>query len=152
MQRLTIIILLALSTIAAARNIRGRIVTKEVFDSSTSSSRELASAPLVLARNGAYFEAQFGSLALPAQMTAKISFSRYQHRNRYTLLDSTSVPGNHFHNRHLQTFVSFWKDCVAFLLPKFQSGMQRSRYLQIRVYQDQFFLPNCQSNILHVFL
>jgi hypothetical protein len=68
---------------AAARKVRGRIVTKEVFDASRNSSRELASAPLVLARNGAFFEARISPLALPAQMTAKISFGADDKESRF---------------------------------------------------------------------
>jgi hypothetical protein len=66
-----------------ARKVRGRIVTKEVFESNTHTSRELASAPLVLARNGAYFEARIDPLALPAQMTAKISFGSDDKESRF---------------------------------------------------------------------
>ena len=61
--------------ISEARKIRGRVVTKEAFDSKTGTTRELASVPLVLAPNGAFFEARIESLALPAKMTAKIAFS-----------------------------------------------------------------------------
>jgi len=67
----------------AARKIRGRVVTKEVFDASRNTSRELASAPLVLARNGAYFEARIESLHPPAQMTAKISFTAGDKDSRF---------------------------------------------------------------------
>ena len=67
----------------AARKIRGRVVTKEVFDASRNTSRELASAPLVLARNGAYFEARIESLRPPAQMTAKISFTAGDKDSRF---------------------------------------------------------------------
>ena len=70
-------------SMAAARKVRGRIVTKEVFDSSTHTSRELAAAPLVLARNGAFFEARIDPLALPAQMTAKISFGSDEKESRF---------------------------------------------------------------------
>jgi hypothetical protein len=69
--------------LADARKVRGRIVTKEVFDSSTRTSRELSSAPLVLARNGAFFEARIDPLALPAQMTAKISFGSDDKEGRF---------------------------------------------------------------------
>ena len=61
--------------ISEARKIRGRVVTKEAFDAKTGTTRELASAPLVLAPNGAFFEARIESLSLPAKMTAKLSFS-----------------------------------------------------------------------------
>ena len=37
-------------SIAEARKVRGRVVTKEAFDPKTGTTRELASAPLVLAR------------------------------------------------------------------------------------------------------
>jgi len=57
-----------------AKQVRGRVVTKEVFDSKTGATRELASAPLVLARNGSFFEARIEPIALPAKMTAKIAF------------------------------------------------------------------------------
>jgi Heavy metal binding domain len=70
-------------TPANARKVRGRIVTKEVFDPATRTAKELASAPLVLARNGAYLEATIEPLALPAQMTAKISFGPDDKENRF---------------------------------------------------------------------
>jgi hypothetical protein len=66
-----------------ARKVRGRLVTKEAFDPKTGTTRELASAPLVLARNGAFFEARFDPLALPAQMTAKISFKAGEKESRF---------------------------------------------------------------------
>jgi hypothetical protein len=70
-------------TLANARKVRGRVVTKEVFDNSTRTSRELSSAPLVLARNGAFFEARVDPLALPAQMTAKIAFGAGDKESRF---------------------------------------------------------------------
>ncbi len=66
-----------------ARKIRGRVVTKEAFDAKTGTTRELASSPLVLARNGAFLEARIEALALPAKMTAKISFSPDVKENRF---------------------------------------------------------------------
>ena len=68
---------------ARARKIRGRVVTKETFDAKTGTTRELASAPLVLARNGAFLEARIEPLALPAKMTAKISFSSDVKESRF---------------------------------------------------------------------
>jgi hypothetical protein len=70
-------------TLADARKVRGRLVTKEVFDSATRTSRDLSSAPLVLAHNGAFFEARIDPLALPAQMTAKISFGADDKESRF---------------------------------------------------------------------
>ena len=66
-----------------ARKVRGRVVTKEIFDPKTGRSRELASTPLVLARNGAFFEARIEALALPAKMTAKISFTPDDRESRF---------------------------------------------------------------------
>jgi hypothetical protein len=57
-----------------ARKVRARVVTKELFDPNTKTTRELASAPLVLARNGAFFEASIEKRTVPTEMTAKISF------------------------------------------------------------------------------
>jgi hypothetical protein len=68
---------------AEIRKVHGRIVTKEVFDPATRTTRELSSAPLVLARNGAYLEASIEPLALPAQMTAKIVFGPDDKENRF---------------------------------------------------------------------
>jgi hypothetical protein len=69
--------------LAKARKVRGRIVTKEVFDAATRTSRELASAPLVMAAGGAFFEGRIDPLALPAQMTAKISFGSDEKESRF---------------------------------------------------------------------
>ena len=69
--------------LALAKRVRARVVTKEVFDSATRTSRELSSAPLVLARTGAFLEARIEPLALPAQMTAKISFTSEDKDSRF---------------------------------------------------------------------
>jgi hypothetical protein len=66
-----------------ARKVRARVVTKETFDPKTKTTRELASAPLVLVRNGAFFEARIDQLALPAQLTAKISFAPGDKESRF---------------------------------------------------------------------
>jgi len=58
-------------------------VTKEGFDPKTGTTRELASTPLILARNGAFFEARIEPLALPAKMTAKISFTSEDKESRF---------------------------------------------------------------------
>jgi hypothetical protein len=68
---------------AKARKVRGRVVTKETFDPKTGTTRELASTPLVLARNGAFFEARLDPLPLPAKLTAKISFSSEDKESRF---------------------------------------------------------------------
>jgi hypothetical protein len=69
--------------IGEARKIRGRVVTKEAVDPKTGATRELASAPLVLARNGAFLEARIEQLPLPAKMTAKISFGAGNKESRF---------------------------------------------------------------------
>ena len=69
--------------LAQARKVRARVVTKEIFDPATKSTRELWSAPLVLARNGKFLEARIDPLALPAQMTAKISFGPEDKESRF---------------------------------------------------------------------
>ena len=70
-------------SLAAARKVRGRVIMKEAFDPKTGTTRELASAPLVLARNGAFFEARFERIALPATLTAKISFGSDDKESRF---------------------------------------------------------------------
>ena len=70
-------------SVAQARKVRGRVVTKEAFDPKTGTTRELASTPLVLARNGAFFEARIEPLALPAKLTAKISFTSDDKESRF---------------------------------------------------------------------
>jgi hypothetical protein len=83
-------------SLAQARKVRGRVVTKEAFDPKTGTTRELASTPLVLARNGAFFEARIEALALPAKMTAKISFTSEGKESRFDFAfpaySSTSTP------------------------------------------------------------
>jgi heavy metal-binding protein len=68
---------------AAARKVRGRVVTKEMFDANTGTTRELASTPLVLARNGTFFEARIEPIPLPAQMIGKISFKSDDKESRF---------------------------------------------------------------------
>jgi hypothetical protein len=68
---------------AKARKVRGRVVTKEAFDPKTGTSRELASTPLVLARNGAFFEARLDPLPLPTKLTAKIAFTSDDKESRF---------------------------------------------------------------------
>jgi hypothetical protein len=69
--------------LADARKVRGRVVIKEVFDPKTGTSRELASSPLVLSRNGAFFEARIERLPLPAKLTAKVSFRSDDKESRF---------------------------------------------------------------------
>ena len=92
---------------AEARKIRGRVVTKEAFDSKTGTTRELASTPLVLSRNGAFLEARIESLPLPAKMTAKISFSPDSKESRFDfafLAYSRDVPTTALTTSNASTF------------------------------------------------
>src|SRR5688572_10250788 len=68
---------------AKARQVRGRVVTKVAFDPKTGTTRELASIPLVLARNGAFFEARLDPLPMPAKVTAKIAFTSDDKESRF---------------------------------------------------------------------
>jgi hypothetical protein len=70
-------------SMADARKVRGRVVTKETLDPKTGRTRELASTPLVLARNGAFLEARIEALPLPAKLTAKISFTSDAKESRF---------------------------------------------------------------------
>jgi Heavy metal binding domain len=56
------------------KRIKGKVVTKETFDSVTGTTKEIAVFPLAVASNGAYLEARVDSATLPAQMAAKIRF------------------------------------------------------------------------------
>jgi len=91
---------------AKARKVRARVVTKETFDPVTHTSRELASAPLVLAKNGAFFEARIEPLAPPAQMSAKVSFSADDKESRFDF-----------------TFPAFSKDIPSPVSPPTSSGV-----------------------------
>jgi len=66
-----------------ARRVRGRVVVKEAFDPNTGITRELATAPLVLARGGGFLEARIEALPLPARLTAKISFTSDEKESRF---------------------------------------------------------------------
>ena len=95
-------------SVADARKVRGRVVTKEVFDSKSGTTRELASAPLVLARNGTFFEARIEPLALPAKLTAKIAFRSGDKESRFDF-----------------TFPSFSRDLPASVAPNTSSRMDQ---------------------------
>jgi len=56
-----------------AKVVQGRIVTKEITDARTNTTREVAF-PLTLTPDGRYLEAKVDSKAVPAPMVAKIKF------------------------------------------------------------------------------
>ena len=57
-----------------AQRVKGRIVTKENLDAATRTTKEIASVPLVLTREGRYLTARVDSKAVPAQLSAKLKF------------------------------------------------------------------------------
>ena len=63
-----------------ARQVAARVVTRETFDSTTKTTKEVVVAPLKLAENGQYLEAQIDQLhpsrTAPAQLTVKAKFKR----------------------------------------------------------------------------
>jgi hypothetical protein len=73
-------------SVAEARKIRGRVVTREAFDAKTGTTRELAAAPLVLGPNGAFFEARIERLPVPAKLTAKITFRPDAKESRFDFM------------------------------------------------------------------
>jgi hypothetical protein len=56
--------------------VAGRIVTKETFDSTTRTTTEITKFPLRMAADGEYLEARVGRIRFPAEMTAKVRFTR----------------------------------------------------------------------------
>jgi hypothetical protein len=59
-----------------AKQVSGRVVLKETFDTATRTTKELVASPLVMAAGGEYLEARVGRVKLPAEMTAKVKFKR----------------------------------------------------------------------------
>lgn len=56
------------------KGLRGRAVTRELFDSSTGKSRELDAVPLAPSRDGRVFDATVSITTLPAKVTLKMTF------------------------------------------------------------------------------
>jgi hypothetical protein len=56
--------------------VTGRIVTKETFDAATRTTKEIAAFPLKPSADGDYLEARVGRLKFPADMTAKLRFTK----------------------------------------------------------------------------
>jgi len=56
--------------------VAGRIVTKETFDPKTRSTTEITAFPLKLSADGEYLEARVGRVKFPADMTAKVRFTK----------------------------------------------------------------------------
>jgi hypothetical protein len=66
-----------------ARQVSGRVVMKETFDPATRTTKELVTAPLTMAASGEYLEARVGRVKLPAEMTAKVKFTRDSQEYRF---------------------------------------------------------------------
>ena len=58
--------------VTQARTVKGRIVTKETFDTATRTTKETAAFPLTLAPDGRYLEAKVNTRNVPAQLIAKV--------------------------------------------------------------------------------
>ena len=56
--------------------VTGRIVTKETFDAATRTTKEITVFPLKAAPDGDYLEARVGRLKFPAELTAKVRFTK----------------------------------------------------------------------------
>jgi hypothetical protein len=52
--------------------VTGRVVTQQIFDSATRTTREIAAFPLQPSPDGQYFEGRIAPQSLPAKMTAKL--------------------------------------------------------------------------------
>lgn len=79
--------------------VTGRVVMKEAFDPATRTTKELSVAPLTLTANGEYFEARVGRVRLPAEMAAKLKFTRDTEEYRFDFafrdfsVDTSPAPG-----------------------------------------------------------
>jgi hypothetical protein len=56
--------------------VAGRIVTKETFDTATRTTKEITAIPLKPSADGDYLEARVGRMKFPADMTAKLRFTK----------------------------------------------------------------------------
>jgi hypothetical protein len=68
---------------AALKEVEARVVTKETFDPATRTTTELSAFALKVARNRDYMEARVDPVTLPAEMTAKVRFSRGAEEYRF---------------------------------------------------------------------
>jgi hypothetical protein len=56
--------------------VKGRIATEQTFDPVTKKTKEITAFPLVPVAGGNYYEAKIGKVALPADMTARVTFKK----------------------------------------------------------------------------
>jgi hypothetical protein len=80
------------------RAVTGRVVTKETFDPRTRTTTEITVFPLKPSADGEYLEARVGKVRFPADMTAKVRFTRGGEEYRFDFtfaeasVDKTVVP------------------------------------------------------------
>ena len=77
------------------RAVTGRIVTKETFDPATRTTKEITVFPLTPAPDGDYLEARVGRMKFPADMTAKLRFTKGgdEYRFDFTFAESSVDKG-----------------------------------------------------------
>jgi hypothetical protein len=66
-----------------AKQVTGRVVMREMFDPTTRTTKEQSALPLTMAAGGEYLEARVGRMKLPAEMTAKVKFTRESQEYRF---------------------------------------------------------------------
>jgi hypothetical protein len=66
-----------------AKQVTGRVVTKEIFDAATKSTKEITAFPLRPSADGEYLEGRPGRMKLPAEMTAKVKFKSGDQEYRF---------------------------------------------------------------------
>jgi hypothetical protein len=80
--------------------VTGRIVTKETFDTATRTTKEITTFTLKASADGEYLEARVGRLRLPAEMTAKVRFTKSGEEYRFDFafpefsVDKGASPGD----------------------------------------------------------
>jgi len=76
--------------------VAGRIVTKETFDPATRTTREITTFPLRASADSEYLEARVGRMRFPAEMTAKIRFTKGgdEYRFDFAFAESSIDKGN----------------------------------------------------------
>jgi hypothetical protein len=82
-----------------AKQVTGRVVLKETFDPATRTTKELNVVPLTMSPGGEYLQARVGKMKLPAEMTAKLKFTRDLQEFRFDFAfpefstDTLTAPG-----------------------------------------------------------
>ena len=66
-----------------AKQVTGRVVTKETFDPATRTTKEITAFPLRPSADGEYLEGRPGRMKLPAEMTAKVKFKSGDQEYRF---------------------------------------------------------------------